>query len=287
MDINDSKYCKEYTGFEMMLVSACREIKEDDIVFNAFHWPFLAVQMARLLNFPNLFTVLEDGLFRDELPRPNKLPYSISDPSLIPNSLFIGDSIDSLATLQRGDITVALLSTSMVDRYGNCNTTTIGPYKNPIYRLPGGGGATEISGLTERVYWLLDDHSKRRLPKKLDFITDPGYLDGYDSRVKAGYPPNTGPEAIITPLCILKFDPVSKEAYLDALHPGVTIDQVKELTDWDLKIPEEVKQNEPPTMREIEICRITMQDAIDQYFVLKPEWTTYLDPPIRPPGPRE
>ena len=28
---------------------------------------------------------------------------------------------------------------------------------------------------------------------KLEFITDPGYLDGYDSRVKAGYPPDTGP----------------------------------------------------------------------------------------------
>ena len=277
MDIDDKEYCKEYTGFEMMLVSACRQIKKDDLIFNAFHWPFLVVHMAKLLHFPDLFNAMEVGLFQDELAKPNKMPYSIADPVLIPNSLFIGDSINTLALLQRGEITLSFLSTSVIDKYGNCNTTVIGPYEKPIYRLPGGGGATEIAGLSKRLIWLLDDHSKRRLVEKLDFITDPGYLDGYDSRIKAGYPPDTGPDAIITPLCILRFDPTTKEAYLDALHPKVTIEQVIEHTNWDLKVAEEVKKIEPPTMKEIEVCRKTMKDAIDQYYILKPEWTTYLD----------
>jgi len=277
MDINEKKYCEQYTGFEMMLVSACRQIKKDDIIFNAFHWPFLAVHMAKLLYFPDLFLAMEVGLFQDELAKPNKMPYSISDPVLIPNSLFIGDSIDALSVLQRGEITLSLLSASSVDKYGNCNTTVIGPYEKPIYRLPGGGGATEIAGLSKRLIWLLDDHSKRRLVEKLDFITDPGYLNGYDSRVKAGYPPDTGPDAIITPLCIFRFDSTTKEAYLNSLHPNATIEQVIENTDWELKVAKEVKHIEPPTMREIEVCRKTMKDAIDQYYILKPEWTTYLD----------
>jgi len=277
MGSNDREFCTEYTGFEMMLVSACRQIKNDDIVFNAFHWPFLAVHMAKLLHCPDLFSVLEVGLFQDKLAKPNKMPYSISDPVLVPNSLFVGDSIDALSILQRGEITVALLSTSMVDKYGNCNTTVIGPYEKPIYRLPGGGGATEIAGLSKRLIWLIDDHSKRRLAKKLDYITDPGYLDGYDSRLKAGYPPDTGPDSIITPFCIMRFDTITKEAFLEALHPNITIEQVKENTGWDLKIAEEVKQIDPPTIKEIEICRKTMRDAIDQYFDLKSEWTTYLD----------
>ena len=277
MVFSENKFCLEYTGFEMMLVSACRQIKNNDIVFNAFHWPFLAVHMAKLLHCPDLFSVLEVGLFQDELAKPNKMPYSISDPVLVPNSLFVGDSIDALSVLQRGEITVALLSTSMIDKYGNCNTTVIGPYEKPIYRLPGGGGATEIAGLSKRLIWLLDEHSKRRFLEKLDFITDPGYLTGYGSREKAGYPPDTGPEAIISPLCIMRFDSVNKEAYLDALHPNVTIEQVKENTGWDLKVAKEVKQIEPPTIREIEICRKTMRDAIEQYYILKPEWTTYLN----------
>lgn len=273
----EKKFCIEYTGYEMMLVSASRQVKKDDIIFNAFHWPFLAVHMARLLYFPNLYNVIEIGITQDDLIKPTKMPYSISDPILVPNSLFVGDSIDVLSVLQRGEITLAFLSTSLIDKHGNCNTTVIGPYDKPIYRLPGGGGATEIAGLSKRLIWLLDEHTKRRFQDKLDYITDPGYLDGYDSRVKAGYPPDTGPEAIITPLCIMRFDSVTKEAYLDALHPNVTIEQVKENTGWDLKIAKEVKQIEPPTLREIEICRKTMKDAIDQYYILKPEWTIYLD----------
>jgi glutaconate CoA-transferase subunit B len=74
----------------------------------------------------------------------------------------------------------------------------------------------------------------------------------------------------------MKFDPESKEAYLDALHPNISIEQVKENTGWDLKIAKEVKQLDPPTQKEIEVCRQTMRDAIDQYFILKPEWTIYL-----------
>lgn len=272
----ENQYCTEFSGYEMMLVSASRQIKKSDIIFNAFHWPFLVVHMARLLHFPDLYNVIEIGITQDELIKPTKMQYSISDPILVPNSLFVGDSIDMLAVLQRGEITLAFLSTSMIDKHGNCNTTVIGPYEKPIYRLPGGGGATEIAGLSKSLIWLLDEHTKRRFQEKLEYITDPGFLDGYDSRVKAGYPPDTGPEAIITPLCIMRFDPETKEAYLDALHQNVTIDQVKENTGWDLKVAKEVKQIEPPTIREIEICRKTMKDAIDQYYILKPEWTKYL-----------
>jgi len=277
MGIDEKEYCEEFTGFEMMLVSACRQIKNDDIVFNAIQWPFLAVHMAKQLHAPDLFMVMEVGLFQDELAKPKILPFSIADPILIPNSLFIGDSPDALSVLQRGEITLALLSTSIVDKYGNCNTTVIGPYEKPIYRLPGGGGATEIAGLSKRLIWLLDEHKKRRLVEKVGFVTDPGYLDGGDSRIKAGYPPDTGPKAIITPLCIMNFDPIMKEAYLDALHPNATIEQVKENTGWDLKVAKDVKQIEPPTIKEIEICRKTMREAITQFYILKPEWTIYLD----------
>jgi hypothetical protein len=75
----------------------------------------------------------------------------------------------------------------------------------------------------------------------------------------------------------MRFDSYTKEAYLDALHPKVTIEQVKEETGWNLKIADEVRDIKPPTMREIEICRKTMKDAIDQYYILKPEWTKYLE----------
>ena len=269
------EYCKEYSGFEMMLVSAAREIKNEEVVFNAFQWPFLAVYMAFRLHAPDMQMVFETGTCHDYMPL-DKMPYSLVDPVIPPTATFIGDSLDSLAFLQRGDIDLALLAASMLDKYGNCNTTVIGDYNKPIIRLPGGGGATEIAVLAKRIVWLLDEHSKRRLVENINFITDVGHLNGNDSRDKAGYAATQGPDAIITPLCTLRFDPETKEAYLAALHPGVTVEQVKEKTGWDLKVADKLKTNDPPTMEEIEICRQVMQDAIDQFYILKPEWTKYL-----------
>ncbi|MHA1265486.1 MAG: CoA-transferase subunit beta [Candidatus Helarchaeota archaeon] len=268
------EFCKEYTGFEMMLVTAAREIRDGEVVFNAFQWPFLAVYMAFKLG-RKIAMVFETGTCHDYMPR-GKMPFSLVDPVIPPTATFIGDSLDSLGFLQRGDIDIALLATSIVDKYGNVNTTVIGDYDRPKIRLPGGGGATEIAVLAKRIIWLLDEHSKRRLVERVNYITDVGHLNGYDSRKKAGYTTSNGPEAIITPLCTLRFHPTTKEAYLDALHPGITIEEVKQRTGWNLQIAEKVKQNDPPTLQEIAVCRQTMKDAINQFYILKPEWTKYL-----------
>lgn len=268
------EYCEEYSGFEMMLVAAARELKDGDVVFNAFQWPFLAVYMAFKLG-RDISMVFETGTCHDYMPV-KKMPFSLIDPVIIPTATFIGDSLDSLGFLQRGDIDVALLATSIVDKYGNVNTTVIGDYNRPILRLPGGGGATEIAVLAKRLIWLLDEHSNRRLVEKVNYITDVGHLNGYDSRDKAGYSATQGPVAIITPLCTLKFDSETKEAYLAALHPKVTVEEVKNKTGWELKVSDNVAYNDPPTLQEIEICRQTMRDAIDQFYILKPEWTRFL-----------
>ena len=44
-----------------------------------------------------------------------------------------------------GRIDVGFLGAAQIDRYGNINTTVIGPYEQPRVRLPGAGGAPEIA----------------------------------------------------------------------------------------------------------------------------------------------
>lgn len=253
------EYCEEYTDFEMMLVAAAREIRDGEVVFNAFQWPFLAVYMAFNLHAPNISMVFETGTCHDFMPL-NKLPFSLVDPCLPPTATFIGDSSDALAFLQRGNVDVALLMASILDKYGNCNTTVIGNYDKPIVRLAGGGGATEIAALAKRIVWLLDEHSTQRLVEKVNFITDVSVNDF----------------TIITPLCTLRSDPEMKEACLVAVHPNVEIEDVKQRTGWDLKIAEEVQVNNPPTMQEIEVCRRTIKDAREQFYIFKNEWIKYI-----------
>jgi glutaconate CoA-transferase subunit B len=265
----------KYTGFEMMLITAARQIENNDTLFGAIQWPFLVLQIANKLHAPDLNIVLETGTIHKSMP--DKLPFSIIDPDIVQDSIYIGDSIDSLGFLQRGNIDKAFLSASIIDKYGNCNTSCIGDYDNPIYRLPGGGGATEVAALSRKLYWLLDEHTKRRLVPKTSFITDIGFINGGSSKIDCHYPKDAQVEAIITPLSILKFSDDTKEAYLHSIYPEVSIKEVKNNTGWPLEISDNMNIIDPPTKKELEVCRSVMREAISQYYILKPEWITYLE----------
>jgi acyl CoA:acetate/3-ketoacid CoA transferase beta subunit len=88
----------------------------------------------------------------------------------------------------------------------------------------------------------------------LDFTTTVGYGTGGNNISELGFT-GKGPVAVITDLGVLKPDPVSKELIQTSLHPGVTIDQVKEATAWELKLAEEIDYTVVPTGDELEILR--------------------------------
>ena len=93
---------------------------------------------------------------------------------------------------------------------------------------------------------------KRRFLKRVDYITSPGFIDGYDSREKAGLPWG-GPEAIITNKAIFRFDKETKEAYLAEISPGIKVEDVVKEVSWDLKVADNLVTMEPPTEEQIRL----------------------------------
>ncbi|HOS78243.1 MAG TPA: CoA-transferase, partial [Syntrophales bacterium] len=140
------------------------------------------------------------------------------------------------------------------NRFGNLNTTCIGPYDRPKNRLPGSGGANPIGALAKRGL-IIVQHDPKRLPARVDFITTPGYIDGPGAREKWGLPRGTGPHVIITNKAVLRFDPDTKEAYLASYHPGSTIDEIRAATGWDLRVADDVHETEPPRAEELKTIR--------------------------------
>ena len=53
----------------------------------------------------------------------------------------------------------------------------------------------------------------------------------------------------------MDFDDKTKRMRLASIHPGVDIDNVKESTGFDLIIPENVQETNPPTVTEINVLR--------------------------------
>jgi glutaconate CoA-transferase subunit B len=239
-----------YTSSELLAINGSRLLRDGDVVFVGVGLPNLACNLARRTHAPNLVMIYEAGVIGAQ---PARLPLSIGDPTLVSGATAVCSMYDIFALyLQRGFVDVGFMGGAQIDRFGNINATVIGNYENPIVRLPGSGGSKEIAAWANRCY-ILTYHQKRRFPEKVDFRTSAGFLDGRAEREAIGLR-GGGPQAVVTDLGIMEPD-ATGELILTALHPNVTIEQVKENTGWDLQVSPTLYTTEVPHENELIILR--------------------------------
>jgi glutaconate CoA-transferase subunit B len=185
--------------------------------------------------------------------RPERLPLSIGDPCLVTGAGAICSMMEVFSFyLQAGRIDVGFIGGAQVDRWGNVNSTVVGEYAHPKVRLPGSGGACDIANSAGRLV-IMTPHQPRRFPERVDFITSPGYPGGREGRHRAGVG-GGGPALVVTDLGLLRFDERG-EMVLMALHPGITVEQVRANTGWSLAIAPTLDQTPPPTTDELAALR--------------------------------
>ncbi|MBI9085488.1 MAG: hypothetical protein JEZ11_17965 [Desulfobacterales bacterium] len=240
----------DYTLQELQAVVAAREIKNGDKVIIGTGLPLLAARLAQITHAPDMISIYESGAIDA---KPKITPLSISETCLIPGAAMVGGLLEGLGLVHAGDLDVGFLGGAQIDMYGNLNSHVIGDYYHPTVRFAGSGGANDLGSGCKRTIIMMP-HSRRRFVKKVDFITTPGYLTGGSAREKLGFPGN-GPAIVISNLGIMRFDSETKEMVVEALHPGVTVEQIRENTEWDLKIADQLLETPTPTTEEIRILR--------------------------------
>jgi glutaconate CoA-transferase, subunit B len=232
---------------EMMIVASARQLAGESVCFVGIGPPNIACNLAKRTVAPTLELVYEAGVFGSN---PQRLPLSIGDPTLVTGSVSVTSMFELFAYyLQRGLVDVAFLGASQIDRYGNINTTVIGDYSSPKVRLPGSGGACDIS-INARKVFVIMPQSKRSFVETVDFVTSPGHLAGSRPQDWLG----AGPEVVVTGLGTYMFDG-SGQMYLATLHPGVTVDEVRENTSWDIAVGDDVTETPAPTEEELHLIR--------------------------------
>jgi glutaconate CoA-transferase subunit B len=97
-------------------------------------------------------------------------------------------------------------------------------------------------------------HRKRAFVNQVDFVTTYGHGTGPTDRALLGLR-GSGPMRVITDLGVLEPAPGSQELMLTALHPGVTVEQVRAETGWSQEISDELGETTPPTERELTTLR--------------------------------
>jgi len=267
---------RAYTMGELMVAAAAREIRDREVVFVGMRLPLIAFVVAKKTHAPEAIGLFENGVIR-ATPSAD-LIYTMADPPNIYQATQCLDMIGVMSLLQSGRVDLGFLGAAEVDRFGNLNSTEVGarpeargarpeecqsqnqsqrpqpgaaaPHKK--IRLPGSGGACDIASVAKRFVVLLD-HAKHRLPERVGYVTSPGNGDVGGWRAKVGLP-RGGPAAVITTKCVLRFGD-DGDAYLDSVHPGVTVEDVVADMGWKLRLAASVKQTQEPNAAELRAIR--------------------------------
>jgi glutaconate CoA-transferase subunit B len=223
-----------YTTDEMMAVEASRRLADGTVCFVGIGLPSKAANLARRTHAPNCVLIYESGTIGA---KPVELPLSIGDGELAETADTVVSVPEMFAYwLQGGRIDVGFLGAAQIDRHGNLNSTVIGEYDHPTVRLPGGGGAPEIAIGVHEVFVMLR-HTRRAFVEKLDFTTSVG----------------DNVRVVVTDLGVL--EPVDGELRLVQVHPGVSADDARAATGWELRVSSPLAETSPPTERELDALR--------------------------------
>lgn len=240
-----------YTKNEMMITASARALAGERICFVGVGLPNIVCNLAQRTVAPKLQLVYEAGVFGA---RPERLPLSIGDPTLVSGSTAVTSMFELFAFyLQAGLIDAAFLGGAQIDRFGNLNTTVIGDYVTPKVRLPGSGGACEIAIHARKVLVIMRQ-AQRSFVEKLHFRTSPGH-SGDPARDRARGWFGNGPTSVVTDLATYGFDEQAGEMTLLTLHPGVSLDDVRANMSWEPMVSDALGQTAPPTEDELRLIR--------------------------------
>lgn len=240
-----------YSKTELMICVAARLFEDGATCFIGTGIPMLAAMLASKTTAPNIVPVFEFGGTGAIL---EELPLAVGEARTFHKGISALGICDTMETAQRGFIDYGFLGGAQIDPYGNLNSVVIGDHDKPKARLPGSGGGNDVGSLCWRTIIIMQ-HDARRFVPKVDFLTTPGYLSGPGAREAAGLPPNSGPMAVVSTMALMDFEPESLRMRLKAVHPGVSIEEVIASTNFDLIVPAEVGENQPPSVEELRLLR--------------------------------
>ena len=248
LSMEEAKELKgKYSPVILSCCAASRQFVDREVVFGGVGVSFLAVAISKIRYTPCLVMVTEAGYV--DFAGVSSMGSPADNHGAIGASLHQG-LFDMFRDLQSAHINAACLGLAQVDKYGNANVS----YVSPDIRMNGSGGGCDISSSAGRVVYVVK-YAARTFQEKLDYITNPGYLDGSpDARKKANLV-GGGPECLVTDRGIFRFDKETHEMYLADVFPWQDeedIASIKADVPWDLKVADNLNILDPPLQEEID-----------------------------------
>ena len=148
----------------------------------------------------------------------------------------------------QGRVDVFFLGGAQIDGEANINLVATGEYPKADARFPGSFGSGFMYFASKRTILFREEHSKRVLVPKVDFISAPGWS-----------PPEVwrrgGPQALVTGRAIFAWEKDKRRFRLESVHPGHTAAEVGENTGFEYDSPDQRAVTAAPTSEDLELLR--------------------------------
>lgn len=204
--------------------------------------PMLGVRLAKLTSNPDL--VISDGesLFLAGVP-----PLNAS-----------GDVVEGWIPFRRVFDVVAhgkrhvMMGATQVDRHGNQNISAIGDWTQPRRQLLGSRGAPGNTVNNRTSYWV-PKHSPRVFVERVDIVSGVGPKRAQEAGPAAARYNDI--HRVVSNLAVFDVRGPDDTLRLLSVHPGVTLDEVREATGFELHVDGDVPTTREPTTEELILIR--------------------------------
>ena len=200
--------------------------------------PMLGVRVCKLTSNPDL--VISDGesLFLAGVPP------LFAKADVVEGWIPFGKVFDVVANGPRH----VMMGATQVDRHGNQNISAIGDFARPTRQLLGSRGAPGNTVNNRTSYWV-PKHSTRVLVDQVDVVSGVGPARAREAGIAAARFNDI--RRIVTNLAVFDVRGPDDTLRLLSLHPGVTADEVRDATGFEVDVPADVATTREPTAEEL------------------------------------
>ncbi|MEQ1881133.1 MAG: CoA-transferase [Burkholderiales bacterium] len=155
------------------------------------------------------------------------------------NNFFTSGGVELFDLAAQGRIDAFFLGGGQIDGEANINLVGIGDYPDTKVRWPGSFGSAYLYFLIPRVILFREEHTRRVMVPKVDFVSAPGTSG-------AGVYRPGGPHALLTGLGLFTFDKTRRKFRLESAHPGHTEEEIRDHTGFEFDCADHVPTTAAP-----------------------------------------
>lgn len=198
-------------------------------------------------------------LLRARRQQAGEAPVRISILGSVEHNFFTNGSAELFDCAGQGRIDAFFLGGGQIDGRGNINLVGAGAYPASKPRWPGSFGSAYLYFVVPRVILFREEHSPRVLVDTVDFISAPGVSE-------PGVHRTGGPVALLTSKALFGFDRTRPGFDLRSVHPGHSVDEVREATGFEFGCGTHTPQTPVPDRATLALLRGRVMDELAETY---------------------